>query len=115
MGFRKSEYKVRLNKAPGIFFEAIREVVEDDLGVNRVSWKHLTSEEIIERNLSCDDVNPHSLISHGESIPIPPRYNSDTTDAADVSDMAAQVAQQQLDKNKDLTAKEVNEEVKETD
>lgn len=97
MGFRKKEPRIRLAVAPAVFVEDVREVVPDEFGVNRVYFKQVTSEEIVESNLDADAVNPHTLLSNGESIPIPSDFGMSPTDATDVMDDASAYASQKLD------------------
>lgn len=97
MGFRKKEPRVRLCIAPAVFVEDVRDVVPDEFGVNRVYYKQITSDEIIESNLDSDVVNPHSLIANGESIPVPNDFAISATDPTDVMDDASAFASKKLD------------------
>lgn len=97
MRFRKKEPRIRLAVAPAVFVEEVRDVVPDEHGVNRVYYKQVTSEEIVASNLDANAVNPHTLLSNGESIPIPSDFAMSATDPTDVMDDASAYASKKLD------------------
>lgn len=106
MSFRKVPHKVAPKACPAVFEEEVRTVIPDDSGIHNVIFKSVLSEEIISQNLDSDEINPHSLISSGKSIPVPDNFSVDTTDPADVADMAGDLATKELDKVNEV--KEVN-------
>lgn len=107
MSFRKVPHKVAPKACPAVFHEEVRTVIPDDNGIHNVIFKSVSSDEIISQNLDTEVINPHSLISSGQSIPVPDNFNVDTTDPADVADMAGDLAIKELDK-----VNEVKEDIK---
>lgn len=101
MSFRKVPHKVAPKACPAVFDDEVRTVIPDDSGVHNVFFKRVSSDEIISQNLDTEVINPHSLISSGQSIPVPDNFDVDTTDPADVADMAGELANKELDKLKE--------------
>lgn len=106
MSFRKVPHKVAPKACPAVFEEEVRTVIPDDSGIHNVLFKTVSSFDIISQNLDTEVINPHTLISSGQSIAVPENFSVDTTDPADVSDMAGELASKELDKVKEDTKTE---------
>lgn len=100
MSFRKVPHKVAPMACPAVFEDEVRTVIPDDFGIHNVFFKSVSSAEVISQNLDTEVINPHTLISSGQSIPVPDNFNVYTTDPADVADMAGELANKELDKVK---------------